>query len=447
MTVNPSPIVALAGQALTPTPTDDVSRNTGMGLAGVLEASWGRAKLTENHEAQIGTFSVYDADGAFATRDYRGLDVNFYWDAPGLTGPRQFFRGRVSDEALVPNRPGPRGHLRGATLELTCTGRLTELGNRLTGAAVWPAESGAARMARLAALAAPTVATIDYRDYWDAATMAEREVDDADVLSLLYAMFDTAGGDRLNYDPQSNVIGYVSRRRVAGATRRAFLAADAESGRVIARATHAAGETPPPMIDGNHLEGEGKLLRSVTSWITRVSATYTAAGGVGGTVTALDAAAEAALGRRALALSTELDDPGAAQTAATEWFAILREEATMRQPEPVTYRADRAGGFPSLEAALVLIGGVERGGGHVLFVSGTPWAQLGVPPCFGLIGGTVRYLNGGWQPTLNLAPVFYPLPAEPAPIRVGQALAGTAPVLIGDLAQSLKCSDMRYVSA
>lgn len=445
MTVNPVPRIVLDGAEVTT--TAGATRSTGQAVLDGLTATWGRERLIDHHDAQQGSFSVYDANYSWGARDLIGAPVTFEWTAPGAT--RTFFRGRITDHTETPNPTAPNGRRRGVTHKLAAAGTLSELGARETGKESWPAESGAARMSRIAAAAGGAVAGIAYRDYWDGAPMGPRTVDGTNVLSLLRSMYDSAGGDRLGYDPHSNTIADVARRGNVSTSRTAYFASDPAvyPGGVFARATYAAGETPPPMLDGTLLEGTGAVSRTVESRITRTAASYTDSAGTSATVVQVpDPATETARGVRGLSLSTELGSSSWAALAANDWFAILTREGAARAPAPVTYHADRASGFASLELALILIGGVERGGGHVLYVSATPWPRMGVIPAVCVIGGTVRYEAGGWSPLLHLAPPAYAYSTVPVRMTVPQARAGTARIRVGDLAPSLTFADCRYLS-
>lgn len=430
-----------------------------------LAVTWGRTSYTAHHDAQTARFSIVLHDPTyttFSTFDWRGYRVQLRWSwTDPTTGPttRTFFRGRVAEVAMRPRAPHPAtGASRGAVFEFSCTGQLTQLGNRKTGTEQWPDESGQARLDRIVALAGTAVAGISMRSYWAGAPFAARRVDKTDALSLLHAQYDTSGGDRMTYDPHTNLVSWVARRAVAqmvaGARKRVALYADLEHGQGIAPRVVQPG-VKYPMLDSREIESEGELSNSIESRITRVDYSWQEAGATA-TGTTYDPAAEADRGVTALSLSTELRQQNFAKQAGGDWLDSLWREGSKYRPPPMTYRADRFGGFPSLAHALLLIGATEQvgdgnqGSASMCYVAGTRWAPLGHAPTFGVIGGTIRYRRGGWLPTFYLQPTWHDDLTEQRPVRCSEltTLDGSTPYRFtwAELSPAVTWADLRHIA-
>jgi hypothetical protein len=426
----------------TPVVLDDVS------------ATWGRQKLLDHHDSQQARFSVIDPTGAWAPRDLIGQPVTLGWrDYVGGTA-RTFFRGRLTEHAMTPRKPYRStfrvGRWRGAVHEFTATGQLTELGQRTTGVESWPDESGAARMDRLRAVAGSTVGNIGFRPYWNGAPIAARNVDNVDVLSLLRAMYDTAGADRMAYDPHTNTVSYQQRRAVIS-PRRAGLGVKASSGDPLVNvyALAVAGESGVALDGAGFDVGDGALRKAIENRLTRVDYSWTSAGSsLRGVV--LDAATEAALGRRGVTLSTELRQGDWAAIVAGDWYQLITREGTAFQPPPMTYRGDLLDGFQSVAHALLLAGGAEKlpgEEGRIVTVTNQPWSRLSVPPLFGIIGGTIRYVDGAWLPTVYLQPCDYQQLVAGDLTGARMKLTGGGEFAWSQLSRSLTWNDLRYAGA
>lgn len=469
-TWNPIPEVEVDGQLLAFGLRPDGTSVPGKvgALLDELSATWGRTSMLEHHDAQTAKFRVIvdAAGGPYWTNTYWiGRPVLMRYRFPTGTGEivRVFFRGRISELLVEPRdrHPGTRRH-RGMVVSFTATGQLTDLGNRVTATEEWPDESGGARLDRLRALASPTVAGIDYREYWSGAPVAARRVDRTSVLALLQSMFDTAGADRMGYDPDTNTVQIVRRRAIGpgpvGRRARAMLY-DEEPGFRSGVAPRVIG-TPSyvhPPLDGRWIESDGHLSAAIEGRVTRIAFSYQS-GGQAASGVIYDPNAEADRGMVAASVSTELRNYDWSLQCARDWLDMLWREGAKLQPPPLTYRADLAGGFPSTAHVRLLIGGAEvgsdsQGSGSASFLMGSPWSRLGVAPIVGVIGGTIRYSSAGWRPMVYTQAIYHDDLTDDAervgPLRCRDLLAGPAraPFTVSQLARGLTFSDLRHVTS
>lgn len=456
--INPRPEVYIAADT---TPLGlglpGVAGNPWITLIDELTVTWGRTRLTDHHEAQQAKFvlTVPANRADYASFDWRNRPVRLQWSDPRVSGgtPVVFFRGRITEVVVTPRTPHPRTRRhRGSTMTFSCTGKLTELGNRRSGVESWPAESGQARLDRIKAIAGSSVAGITMRAYWAAAQFAPRDVSGTDALSLLRSLYDTCGGDRMTYSPQNDTVQWVGRRLQPNTvTRRGMLTTDPTTGWAGPRASQAGSSWPP--IPATEVESGGELTRTTEGGATRVEYTWVEAG-VNRSGVIYDPTGEADRGVVQLSVATELAIGDWAKTCGSDWLDTLWREGGMAQPPPLTYRADRVGGFLNYSHAQSLIGGVELGGitagePAAFWLAGSPWPQLRYVPIVSPIGGVIRYANGGWSPTFYSSAVAYLGPLSETPLRASRATADSATgkrVAARDLHPAFSWADTRYVT-
>lgn len=458
--INPDPVVILDGITLgtrlyTGT-SGDQTPDRSVAVLDDLSVTWGRARLTDHHEAQTARFRLLAGTGreSWSYKDWRNRSVIMQWtDTRVQPDPVVFFRGRVTEVVVTPRRVHPRtGASRGAVVEFSCTGRLTELGNRRSGVESWPDESGAARLDRIKAIAGGTVASITMRDYWAGAPFAARNVNGSDALSLLRSLYDTSGGDRMTYNPQTDAVSWTGRRlQPATVTRFARWITDPTQGYVAPRAVQTGSNWP--MIPLTEVETDGQLTRVTEGGATRVEYSWTEAGAARSGII-VDPAYEAQLGVVQLSCATELRQGDWAKITGGDWLDILWREGSTAQPPPMTYRADKVGGFLNTSTALQLIGarelgGVQAGEPACWFLAGGPWPSLYFVPVVGIIGGTIRYVDGGWRPTFHSQAVAWMSTADAAPLRASQCRADSPTGRLftaADLSPAVTFADCRYIN-
>lgn len=485
--INPVPTVSITqadGSTLALSPATPSAIVGGLQVLAVddLTASWGRSSYTEHHQSQTAKFTVLWPAGfgvSFGTNtgmnwdSWMGQPVTMSWRDPASGTVRGFFRGKVSAAKLRPRDPDrsvPEGRAprpRGAFVDVVAMGTLTDVANQLTATEAWPEETGTARLARLSALVGSRVAGIDYRSFWAGAPMAARKVDATSCLDLLQAMYDTAGGDRMAYDPHTNRIHFVRRRSVqspsavipTGSNWRARLRNDPA---LYAGGVHISAHAvnPWPMLDAKWIEEGRNYQRSDDSRITRAVYHWSETNGtVAKSNYIYDPGAEAAGGIRVADIQTELRDGGWAQTCGSDWFAIFTGEGRNPQPDPMIYRADLAGGFDTLAAAQLMIGGAEttdgtefQGNSSLVFVAGSVHQALRLDAVYGVIGGSIRYVDGGWRATLNTMRAFWETTGGagmhyPVKLRELKANSTLDTFRQSAMARSITWNDLRSVSS
>jgi hypothetical protein len=480
VTVNPVPTitVSLTGQpdvVLSPAQPSAVMGSGQVWSVDEFTVPWGRRKFSDHQDPATAQFTVlqtanHDATGSMlpVSGGWQGARVTMAWSVTvaGVTTTRTFFRGRVTDLDVRPRRTKP-----GAYIDVAASSKVATLGNVLTPTESWPDESGDARMNRLRALVAPYVGGgAAYRTVWAGAPMAARNVDATSVLDLLRSMYDTAGGDRMVYDPHTDAIGYVRRRSVqadaAGAnyTSRLRTSTAAWSDGLVFISPHVGGSGGPgggqvlwPMLDSAYIEagGDGTLSRQQPP--TRVTYRWTEAGAAKSNYI-YEPVGEAVRGVVNVDLSTELRDGAWAATAGSDWFGILNSEgSTFYADDPATYRADRAGGFDTLAAAQLLLSGTElddgsgaQGSANMVFLAGSLWQRLGMFAGFGVIGGEIHYSarNGGWRPKFHIARGNWEGAVAPN-IKLRELLtdATKTPFTVRQFARPITWNDLRTVQS
>jgi hypothetical protein len=459
--VNPLPSVTLTRPDGVPMTFTTTAAQPVAGIYGLddISVTWGRQHTVEHQDAQTAKFRLFYADAfpGFLV----GQPVTMSWTDPVSATTRTFFRGRVTDQVVTARPRAASGAVRGAWVDLTATGQLAELGNRLTGTETWPDESVDARINRLRTIAGTSVAGIDYRAFFATAPVAGRTVDGLDCLSLLQSLYDSLGGDRLVYDPHTNRVGYVRRRAIPAPAGGAFQALNRlrldpalYTGGVHISA-NTAGATRWPMIDARWIEGGDKLSKSLGSAVTRVVKHWTEAG-VAKSSVIIDFTTEAARGVVAADLQTEYRQSDWADGNGSDWWEILTQEGQTFTPNLMTYRADKAGGFDTLALAQLLIGGAEsadpsgtQGGTNMFFLAGSPWSSLGINPAFGVMGGVIRFRHDvGWTAGLYTGRGFWQGTTAPAitcqDLRANSTRDAFA---LQDLAHSVSWSDFRNVQS
>jgi hypothetical protein len=472
VTVNPVPTITLTrnpvdGPTLNFTPANAHPESNLYGLDD-FSVVWGRRHFTEHADAATAKFRLHITNTFGPTMI--GQPVTMSWTEPVSGTTRTFFRGRVATQDVTARPRDRHGATRGVFIDLTATGQLAELGNRLTATETWPEESWTARMNRIIAVAGSAVAGVDWRSYFAGATTSAKSVDGTDALTLLQAMYDSMGGDRMVYDPHTNRVGFVRRRAVpapAAGTDAAFARlrndpAQYSGGVHVSANSFTNAATRWPMIDAKWVEGGDKVSRALGSRVTRVVKHWTETGGVAKSSVILDPGQEADRGVVAADIQTEFSTSSFADQCGSDWWEILNQEGATFTPEPMTYRADKAGGFDTLALALVLLSGTEltdktggsgtepsQGGANMMWFAGSPWSALGILPCFGVIGGTIRYRQDrGWAVGMNTTRNYWQGNWGPSlAIKDLRANPARDSFLLKDLAHTVTWADLRNVQS
>jgi hypothetical protein len=430
VTVTPVAVLSLAGADVAAGPSADGSWPALMALDGA-SVKWGRADVLAQPAPATATVALFDPSGSWAAgRDLIGQPLTLRWTVGAES--RVYFRGRVAAVTVTRRKAsGPAvGTVTGATVQLSATSVLTDLGNRrpTDPTTAWPPETFAARRARLATQAVGVLTGITTRPLWDAAPLAAVDNPGAGkVLEHVTGLFDSAGADRYTFDPHSQELTWVGRRTfpAAGA---AHLVRDATrpgvyvTGPTVQRSATDPAE-PAVSIPAGVVEYSGGVSKTMGSRITRVTLTYP---GTGKGFTVLTPGAdETAIGVRSLDVATQHTDDTQALTAANDLSALVTGEASGWVLDTMRWDTTKTDGFDTIEQARLLLAGCERTG--VFWLSGSWLPGLGVLPLFGVMGGSIVCSRGAWRVEWNAAPT---------------SLTGTAPgVTWDDLDPSLVWSD------
>jgi hypothetical protein len=458
VTVTAAPTLTIAGETV---PAGGPGALVGVGE---LRISWGRGGALEAPTPATAAVTVLDrSPGAvFARRtDLLGQPVLLGWTS-GATS-RTNFRGRVTDVAVTRRKAGE------FLVTLSASSVEVELANHTAPAnTAWPAETFGDRIARIRALIPARLLTGGVSvAFWtsygpvsgvpsvlpDAMPCAPADVSGASALDLLTELSWSLHPTPLVYNPQSDALAPVVRRRyprgnAAGVTMSAALVTDPNrAGRYVAAAlpVPAAG-TPGLHLDGHQLAYGGGLGQPIDARITRVELSYLDSAAAYGQRTATSgtpaAQLENVIGRRVLSVATLHASATNAAGLAALYADIAGREAAAPRLAPIGYSTAREP-FPDLAHATVLLAGCELP--QSVFMSGSWMTALGSRPLFGIIGGQIRYSAGQWELDLTPAAVAVdPAPTSWAPLTIARAASSSA-VLLRDVDPSVTFGDCGFL--
>jgi hypothetical protein len=418
--VDPDPIVTLSGTDLSTT-----ADGPGPIALDALSVSWGREAAMDQPGAATATVRLFDPTGVWATgRELIGQPLLLSWTAtyPGETSPRRkaFFRGRVTAAKLSRrsvSNTATGGTVTGTEVELGASSLLTDLANRVPFEA-WPDETLEARRARVATWASGPVASVTVRDYWKPPHVAPvAAADQPSVLDSLLGLYDSAGPDRMVYDPDAQTVDWLNRRnygntglgqlwwKVAGEG----TAMEGRGAYATVRTTTANADnkaTNRHHLDGAFLEAaEGLLSKDISSRVTRVEVAHKDSGAAfaARVETALVAGTdEGSQGVRAIRHDSQVTWNDYALHAAQDLAGMAGAEAAGWSTGSLTYRADLAGGFEYFDQfAEILLSGMEAN--SPVFIQRAWFTGLGIRPHMVIVGGTIAY-EGGWRSTIDIQP-------------------------------------------
>jgi hypothetical protein len=79
-----------------------------------------------------------------------------------------------------------------------------------------------------------------------------------------------------------------------------------------------------------------------------------------------------------------------------------------------------------------------------VYLNRSPWVLTGAAPYFAIIGGTIRYADGWWSPTVQLAPVDVTATVSTTPVSAATAHDPAHPVTAATLSAAVSFADMRF---
>lgn len=429
----PVPVVAIGGVTVASGP--NASLTNLMAVDG-LNVSWGRSQVMDQPDPQTATLTCFDPLSSWPlTADLRGQLVTISWrqtrPSDGSLQTVPFFVGRITRAKLtrktVTRDDGVKVH--GLLIAMSAASLLNDLANRVP-AEDWPDETLGARRARLATWAA-NVCTggIVVRNFWADPHVAPVPIaNQVSVLDHLLSLYESTGPDRMTFLPWNQQACQLERRdhpvaRTLGAlhwnvagegTARDGAGAYAWS---IAFAPYDNGMASLNLyVDAARVEyGDSSgLTKDITAMLTRVEVSHPDV--TAGNATRVEVAlcsvvdpkiSETTMGVRTARLDSLVNWNAYAQTAASDLSYMAAREAAGWRPDPIRIRtklgADVGDGFEFYDQMRVILTG-----GEVIsyfFVQRSWFAQLGIRPCFALIGGTITYRAGEWLAECQLAPV------------------------------------------
>lgn len=417
-------------------------------LLGVDEVSipWGRSRLWEHQDPAQATLSVIDRTGVYGPNNGSQLlrrPVTCAWSANGQT--RVNFRGRITDVELEVLPPDPvTGDNAGNLLTITAASTLTDVAGVRTIAPLAASTFGYRFTSVLKALIAPAlVADATYPAASQPMFLAARTGSGESVLELLRGLLDCADqAPRMTYDPHANTLGYVQ-RRIYTQPGQAQLAADAVNSPDGGLVLHAPGSTLPTLDAAEFTPADARLTRSLENWITAVEVTHPTdnTGNTSSTAGIYDTSdANAVTGPNRMTLTTDAYTGSDWAAMASTWLSMMTNEGRRWHPEPLEHATRELGGL-TWDTMRLCLDGVEKAGAvHVL---GTPWARTGAGPWFAVIGGTIKYADGWWSPTVQLAPVHYSALSQSA-VTAATAHDAGHPVTAATLSRAVTFADTAF---
>jgi hypothetical protein len=429
--IMPVPVVAIGGAVVASGPDSSLSKPM---VVDGLSVSWGRQEVMAQPDPATASLTCFDPSSTWPlTTDLRGRLVVISWQATrpsdGSLQTTAMFVGRITSAKLrrktVVNSDGTKVH--GLLVALTAASILNDLANRVP-AEDWPDETMDARRARIATYAA-SVCTggVTIRGYWKTPHVAPVALaDQVSVLDHLLRLYESAGPDRMTFLPWSQQAIQLERRdmpawRTTGSLHWNVAGeGTARDGKGAYAWSVAVGPYDGGMNGANHyLDGDSieypedsTLSKDATGMITRVDVSHPdgAAANAMRVETTLCATIdptidETLMGVRTARLDSSVNWNSYAQQASSDLAFMAAREAAGWRTDPITIRTkmSNVAGFDYWSQAGLVLAGAEVLA--FVFIQRSWFAQLGIRPCFALIGGTIRYRSGEWQAECELAPV------------------------------------------
>lgn len=406
-----------------------------------VRVTWGRDEVLDQPTPATGRLVLFDASRTWATRaDRRGRPVTIRYqgvhDVTGETVSSIFFRGRISGQLTTSPRtvrhPVTGARIRGALVQVPLQSAVVDLAN-ITPREAWPAETLGARLDRVVVQARRfglLAGGANVRDYWKVPNVAPVAAkDQVSLLDHITALFDSAGADNYTYRPDLDSIVYIPRRNVSspsmGRLDRAAVGARANQGAYI-RARTVTYPSPDTevanglLLDAGTLEYDPAEGLTTPARITRVALSHPDEGNAYATraveIPVLhepwDPAGHAAvdelqLGVRAARVESQVAWNSYADLSLSDTEYLIRREGSRWLLQPFRLTTRKAGGFHSVTSAQTFLAGYERNDYFFLQRSWLP--SMGVRPIIGIMGGTIRYVRGGWDLELQPAPITTPV--------------------------------------
>lgn len=426
--ITATPGLIVAGVTIDTTPNASLTHLVVLDGASL---TWGRQQVMDQPDPAVASLALFDPTATWATKsDLIGQPVTLFYTAnkPGVgVVQTPMFLGRITTAKLtrkdVTRADGTIIH--GQEVTLTASSILNDLANIIP-AEAWPEETMDARRARIQTYSvnAGVLSSITIRGYWKTPNAQPYAVNEqVSILAHLVNLYNSTGPDRFTFLPATTAAIQLERR-------------DFYSARTVSSLHwNAAGEGTPrdgkgayawslamPAYDGGmagvhlYLDAEtieyddaAGLSKDITTKLTRILLTHPDGSQAQPypsltVVQPVPGANEALIGvRSASQASTTTWNAYGAQAASDLGYMAAREASGWRA-DPFTVRSSlNGGGFDTWDQLATLLAGAEVI--SYWFLQRSWFAQLGIRPCFAIIGGTITYTNGEWVCVCQFAPV------------------------------------------
>lgn len=437
-----------------------------------LEVRWGRDNLWSHQDDAQATVTLYDRANVYGGGPLlpTGKTLELWFTPIRLTAagvsdgtvypPRRFFYGRVTEAEMTARTPDPvTGDTRGPLLRLTAVSRLAELGT-VKATRSYPWENLGVRWNRLRDL---VLANTDLTDvpFWPAPAFPVEP--QSGRFALLPGLREMADNWPLFvcYDPHAHALRLATRYhypRLSGGRAAMVPAPGGETGALAAleaqwtQAVERDGAigpavTPLPMQEFTGRPSAGTALERT---LTGVDLTYPGGSGYAAIYDPYwtTATENAGTGQRRLTLSVNATQEVDARAIRDRWLSLFNAEGDNMVPADITHATREMGDtFPSWDGMHYLIGGREWEA--PVFLHGHALTAVGYPPYVAVIGGTIRYADGHWSPTIRLGPLSWTGGSVPIPSPVTWAtcVPGGTTVAIKDLDPMVTIADCVHWTA
>lgn len=430
MTLTATPGLTIGGVSVDTAPNTSL---TDLVVLDGLSITWGRDQVMDQPDPATARCTVFDPASTWATSmDLIGQPISLTYTAtkPGvgvLTEP--IFLGRITSARLTRKTvTRPDGtEAAGQQIALTASSILNDLANIIP-AEDWPDETMDARRARIQTYAtnAGVTSSVTIRGYWTAPHAAPiAAANQVSILDHLVGLYNSTGPDRMTFIPWSRQVIQVERRdhpayrtlgglgrNLAGdGTPRDGKGAYAQS---LTQASSDGGMTGlSAYLDAQAIEFDDAsgLSLDITNRITRILLTHPDGGNGNQQVTivqlvsAIDPTVdETKIGVRSASQSSICNYDNYAATAASDLAYMAAREGSGWRSDPFIFRSSlNGGGFDNwTQLSLMLLGGEVL---TLWFIQRSWFAEVGIRPVFGIIGGTVTYTSGEWLLSCQITPV------------------------------------------
>lgn len=428
-TVTATPGLTVAGVSVDTGPNSSL---TDLVVLDGLAFTWGRQQVMDQPEPATASIALFDPSSSWAqSRDLIGQAVTLTYAGmkAGVQTVVPIFIGRITTAKLARKivQKADGTQVIGQAVTLTASSILNDLAN-IVPAESWPAEALGARRARIETYArnAGVLANVAIRGYWVTPAVAPIDINSqVSILEHLIGLYNSCGPDRFTFLPWESQAIQLERRDYGTWRTAACLhwnvagegtARDGKGAYIwsLAQPAYDNGLSGVNLyLDAQALEYDDTagLSRDITTRLTRVLLTHPDGSNnntettIVQLVSAIDpAVSESVIGIRSVAQSSITNNNSYAAQAASDLAYMADREAAGWRADPFTFRSSlNGGGFDYWDQLSQMLNGGETM--SYWFLQRSWFAQVGIRPCFAIIGGTVTYTAGEWQQTCQIAPI------------------------------------------